>query len=78
MRSFSTVGRRTICMHSGTALAVLLSLPASRAWSVRVLSEGAEEYRTLGRGLISAAVLVALGGLLFGALRAVLAGQGAY
>src|ERR1700716_2269155 len=54
-------------MHAiGTAAAVLCALPASRAWSQRVLGEGAEEYRRLGRGLFSAAVLVALGGLLFG------------
>src|SRR5690349_3419155 len=38
-------------MHAfGTILAVFVSLPASRAWSPRVLGEGAEEYRTLGRG----------------------------
>ncbi|MFF4591487.1 sugar transferase [Amycolatopsis sp. NPDC001319] len=56
-------------MHAfGTALAVLCALPVSRAWSPRVLGEGPEEYRTLGRGLITAAVLVALGGLLFRAL----------
>ncbi|MFG1646347.1 sugar transferase [Amycolatopsis sp. NPDC049252] len=56
-------------MHAfGTILAVFVSLPVSRAWSPRVLGEGAEEYRTLGRGFITAAVLVALGGLLFGAL----------
>ncbi|GAA3564859.1 sugar transferase [Amycolatopsis ultiminotia] len=56
-------------MHAfGTAFAVLCALPVSRAWSPRVLGEGAEEYRTLGRGLIAAAVLVSLGGLLFGAL----------
>ncbi|GAA4547753.1 sugar transferase [Amycolatopsis samaneae] len=56
-------------MHAfGTAAAVLFSLPVSRAWSQRVLGEGAEEYRTLGRGLILAAVAVAFGGLLFGAL----------
>jgi lipopolysaccharide/colanic/teichoic acid biosynthesis glycosyltransferase len=56
-------------MHAiGTVAAVLCALPASRAWSQRVLGEGAEEYRCLGRGLISAAVLVALGGVLFGAL----------
>jgi exopolysaccharide biosynthesis polyprenyl glycosylphosphotransferase len=56
-------------MHAlGTAAAVLCSLPASRAWSQRVLGEGAEEYRRLGRGLLTAGVLVALGGLLFGAL----------
>jgi len=56
-------------MHAfGTAFAILCALPVSRAWSPRVLGEGPEEYRTLGRGLIAAAVLVALGGLLFGAL----------
>jgi hypothetical protein len=56
-------------MHAiGTAAAVLCALPASRAWSQRVLGEGAEEYRRLGRGLFSAAVLVALGGVFFGAL----------
>ncbi|SDW33073.1 Undecaprenyl-phosphate galactose phosphotransferase, WbaP/exopolysaccharide biosynthesis polyprenyl glycosylphosphotransferase [Amycolatopsis xylanica] len=56
-------------MHAiGTIAAVLCALPASRAWSQRVLGEGAEEYRRLGRGLVTAAVLVALGGLLFGAL----------
>jgi exopolysaccharide biosynthesis polyprenyl glycosylphosphotransferase len=56
-------------MHAlGTAAAVLCSLPISRAWSQRVLGEGAEEYRRLGRGLTTAGVLVALGGLLFGAL----------
>ena len=56
-------------MHAlGTAAAVLCALPISRAWSQRVLGEGAEEYRRLGRGLVTAGVLVALGGLLFGAL----------
>jgi exopolysaccharide biosynthesis polyprenyl glycosylphosphotransferase len=56
-------------MHAiGTAAAILCGLPGSRAWSQRLLGEGAEEYRRLGRGLFSAAVLVALGGLLFGAL----------
>ncbi|MER6900049.1 sugar transferase, partial [Amycolatopsis sp. NPDC000740] len=56
-------------MHAfGTAFAILCALPVSRAWSARVLGEGPEEYRTLGRALITAAVLVAFGGLLFGAL----------
>ncbi|MEC3976772.1 sugar transferase [Amycolatopsis sp. H20-H5] len=56
-------------MHAfGTAAAVFTALPLSRAWSQQVLGEGAEEYRRLGRGLIAAAVLVALGGLLFRAL----------
>ncbi|MBN6040913.1 sugar transferase [Amycolatopsis sp. 195334CR] len=52
----------------GTVLAVVCALPASRAWNPRVLGEGAEEFRRLGRGLFAAAVMVALGGLLFGAL----------
>ncbi|MCU1681072.1 MAG: glycosyl transferase [Amycolatopsis sp.] len=52
----------------GTIAAVMCALPASRAWSQRVLGEGAEEYRRLGRGLVTSAVLVALGGLMFGAL----------
>ncbi|QWF84181.1 sugar transferase [Amycolatopsis sp. CA-230715] len=52
----------------GTALAVMVALPANRAWHQQLLGEGAEEFRRLGRGLVAAAVLVALGGLLFGAL----------
>ncbi|MEU6642874.1 sugar transferase [Saccharomonospora sp. NPDC046836] len=52
----------------GTAAAVLCSLPANRAWSTQVLGEGAEEFRRVGRGLVMAGVLVALGGLLAGAL----------
>ncbi|HEV7951386.1 MAG TPA: sugar transferase, partial [Glaciihabitans sp.] len=52
----------------GTAAAVLCSLPISRAWSQPVLGEGAEEYRRLGRGFVAAAMLVGMGGLLFGAL----------
>jgi exopolysaccharide biosynthesis polyprenyl glycosylphosphotransferase len=56
-------------MHAfGTAAAYLFGLSVCRAWSPKVLGEGAEEYRTLGRGLVTCAVLVALGGLLFGAL----------
>jgi exopolysaccharide biosynthesis polyprenyl glycosylphosphotransferase len=53
---------------SGTAATILCVLPISRAWSQHVLGEGAEEYRRLVRGLVAAAVLVALAGLLFGAL----------
>ncbi|MBK1788063.1 sugar transferase [Prauserella cavernicola] len=52
----------------GTAAAILCSLPASRAWNKHGLGEGAEEFRRVGRGLVIAAVLVALGGLLAGAL----------
>lgn len=53
---------------SGTAATILCVLPMGRAWSQHVLGEGAEEYRRLIRGLAAAAVLVALAGLLFGAL----------
>ncbi|WP_158889747.1 sugar transferase [Amycolatopsis anabasis] len=54
-----------IWLALGTAAAVLCALPGSRGWSQRMLGEGAEEYRRLGRGLFSAAVLIALAGLLF-------------
>ncbi|PXY29521.1 sugar transferase [Prauserella flavalba] len=52
----------------GTAAAILCSLPACRAWNRAVLGEGADEFRAVGRGLVIAGVLVALGGLLAGAL----------
>jgi exopolysaccharide biosynthesis polyprenyl glycosylphosphotransferase len=61
-------GRPYFLHASGTAAAILCVLPLHRAWSTHVLGEGAEEFRRLGRGLITAAVLVALAGLLFGAL----------
>ncbi|HET6500240.1 MAG TPA: sugar transferase [Amycolatopsis sp.] len=53
---------------SGTAATILCVLPMSRAWSLHVLGEGAQEYGRLIRGLAAAAILVALAGLLFGAL----------
>ncbi|ASR39507.1 exopolysaccharide biosynthesis polyprenyl glycosylphosphotransferase [Prauserella marina] len=52
----------------GTIAAVLCSLPVSRAWSQNCLGEGTEEFRRVGQGLLVAGVLVALGGLLAGAL----------
>ncbi|WP_200834691.1 sugar transferase [Amycolatopsis alkalitolerans] len=61
-------GRPYFLHASGTAAAILFSLPLNRAWSQHVFGEGAEEYRRLGRALIIAAVVVALAGLLFGAL----------
>ncbi|WP_236794527.1 sugar transferase [Amycolatopsis sp. GM8] len=61
-------GRPYFLHASGTAVAILCSLPLNRAWSQHVFGEGAEEYRRLGRALIMAAVVVALAGLLFGAL----------
>ncbi|WP_245976123.1 sugar transferase [Amycolatopsis palatopharyngis] len=52
----------------GTAVAVLSALPANRAWSLRVLGAGSEEFSRLGRGLFLAAVLIALVGLISGSL----------
>lgn len=52
----------------GTVAAVLCALPASRAWSRRVLGAGTEEFSRVGRGLFLAAVLIALAGLLSGSL----------
>ncbi|SFB23046.1 exopolysaccharide biosynthesis polyprenyl glycosylphosphotransferase [Amycolatopsis marina] len=52
----------------GTVLAVLAALPATRAWSLRVLGAGSEEFSRLGRGLFIAAVLIALAGLISGSL----------
>ncbi|GAB3578868.1 sugar transferase [Amycolatopsis endophytica] len=61
-------GRPYFLHASGTAFAILASLPVNRAWSQHVLGEGTEEFRRLGRSLVAAAVVVALAGLLFGAL----------
>ena len=61
-------GRPYFLHASGTALAILCSLPLNRAWSQHVLGEGTEEFRRLGRSLLIAAVVVAMAGLLFGAL----------
>ncbi|PRX46176.1 exopolysaccharide biosynthesis polyprenyl glycosylphosphotransferase [Prauserella shujinwangii] len=52
----------------GTLGAVLVALLASRAWDIRVLAEPTDEFRRLGRALLAAAVVVAFGGLLAGAL----------
>ncbi|TCP56503.1 exopolysaccharide biosynthesis polyprenyl glycosylphosphotransferase [Tamaricihabitans halophyticus] len=52
----------------GTAVAVGSALPAVRAWQQRVLGNGAEEFRRLGKGFLLAAVLVALCGLIAGEL----------
>ncbi|GAA1249816.1 sugar transferase [Prauserella halophila] len=51
-----------------TALVVLGSLMGRRAWSQRVLGEGAEEFRRLGLGMLTAAVVLALAAALFGLL----------
>jgi exopolysaccharide biosynthesis polyprenyl glycosylphosphotransferase len=46
-----------------TVALVLCSLWMNRAWSQNVLGHGADEFGRLGRGLFSAAVVLALGGL---------------
>jgi exopolysaccharide biosynthesis polyprenyl glycosylphosphotransferase len=46
-----------------TVALVLCSLLMNRAWSPNVLGHGADEFGRLGRGLFSAAVVLALGGL---------------
>ena len=61
-------GRPYFLHASGTALAILCALPFNRAWNQDVLGEGAEEFRRVGRSLVQAAVVVALAGLVFGAL----------
>ncbi|MGK4904142.1 sugar transferase [Streptomyces albus] len=47
----------------GTELLVLAALAVGRAWAPVVLGQGAEEFRRLGRGLFTAAVVLALGGI---------------
>ncbi|WP_167113878.1 sugar transferase [Amycolatopsis viridis] len=61
-------GRPYFLHATGTAGAILCALPLNRAWSQHVLGEGTEEFRRLGRSLLVAGVVVALAGLLFGAL----------
>ncbi|TCO65141.1 sugar transferase [Actinocrispum wychmicini] len=46
-----------------TVALVLCSLWMNRAWSANALGQGADEFGRLGRGLFSAAVVLALGGL---------------
>ncbi|MGH3620720.1 MAG: sugar transferase [Sciscionella sp.] len=60
---------RAVGMMIVTAAVVLITLPLTRAWHQWVLGEGAEEFRTLGRGLLFAAVVLAVGGFAVGALQ---------
>ncbi len=46
-----------------TILVVCGALPLNRSWHPSVLGQGAEEFRRLGRGLATAVVILALGGL---------------
>jgi len=49
-----------------TGLTLVATLAASRAWELRVLGQGAEEFRRLGRGVVGAGIVVALAGLAAG------------
>lgn len=49
-----------------TIIVVCGALPVQRSWHPSVLGQGAEEFRRLGRGLATAVVVLALGGLLVG------------
>lgn len=51
-----------------TVAAVLCSLPARRAWALSELGQGADEYRRLGLGLLTAAIVLALAAPLLGPL----------
>jgi exopolysaccharide biosynthesis polyprenyl glycosylphosphotransferase len=46
-----------------TDLALLGALAVSRAWELRILGQGAEEFRRLGRGVAGAGIVIALAGL---------------
>ncbi|MET0134060.1 MAG: sugar transferase [Kibdelosporangium sp.] len=52
-----------ILLAATTIALVLCSVLMNRAWSPNVLGHGADEFGRLGRGLFSAAVVLALGGL---------------
>jgi exopolysaccharide biosynthesis polyprenyl glycosylphosphotransferase len=55
--------RYLVGMAAITALILLASLAASRAWEPRILGQGAEEFRRLGRGVIGAGIALALAAL---------------
>jgi exopolysaccharide biosynthesis polyprenyl glycosylphosphotransferase len=55
--------RLWIVLGVTTVALVLCSLFMNRAWSPNVLGHGPDEFGRLGRGLFSAAVVLALGGL---------------
>ena len=46
-----------------TGLVLVCAFIATRAWDARVLGQGAEEFRRLGRAVVAAAVIVGLSGL---------------
>jgi exopolysaccharide biosynthesis polyprenyl glycosylphosphotransferase len=49
-----------------TMLVVCCAVPLNHGWHSSVLGQGAEEFRRLGRGLVMAVVVLALGGLASG------------
>ncbi|MGH3762020.1 sugar transferase [Actinophytocola sp.] len=53
-----------------TVIVVLVSLAMNRAWNLRTLGQGAEEYVRLGRGMFAAAVALGLAGLATGVVSA--------
>jgi exopolysaccharide biosynthesis polyprenyl glycosylphosphotransferase len=53
-------------MTMSTALTIVATLAASRAWELRVLGQGSEEFRRLGRGVAGAGIVVALAALALG------------
>ncbi|HVK20406.1 MAG TPA: sugar transferase [Actinokineospora sp.] len=58
-------GPSAVLIGAATFAVLLASLTANRSWNFAVLGQGAEEFRRLGRGIAAAAVVLALGGLLF-------------
>jgi exopolysaccharide biosynthesis polyprenyl glycosylphosphotransferase len=46
-------------------LIVIAALPANRAWDPKVLGQGAEEFRRLGKALIATAVTLSVAGVAF-------------
>jgi exopolysaccharide biosynthesis polyprenyl glycosylphosphotransferase len=52
-----------VALGATTVVLVLCSLWLSRAWNPMVLGQGVEEFARLGRALLAAAVVLALGGL---------------
>jgi exopolysaccharide biosynthesis polyprenyl glycosylphosphotransferase len=59
-------GERAAAMALSTALALVAGLAMCRAWELRILGQGAEEFRRLGRGTVSGGVALALAALALG------------
>lgn len=56
-------GERTAAMAMITTLALVVGLAVCRAWELRVLGQGTEEFRRLGQGAIGGGVVLALAAL---------------